>query len=115
MTFMGYDLDSANDLGVEMFGENWCLQNVLDELEHCWNIAKAEARIGQGCSSKNIRKEHKLLVLREFCMMIDKESGLSTQWYDWHRQHQDMTGEEINDLWEEARVEEEMLLRDAVA
>ena len=115
MTFMGYDIDSANELGVSMFGEMWCLQNVIDELDYLWDQAKKEAKIGTTCSSKRISRENKCYVLREFCMMIDKESGLSTQWYDWHRNHQDITLREIDDIWEEARIEEEMLLQDAVA
>ena len=102
MEFMGYDIDTANELGIEMFGEMWCLQNVLDELESMWYISLDEAEIGQGCSSKRVTKENRLYVLREFCMMIDKESGLSTQWYDDNLEYQHQMQTAIDDAWSES-------------
>ena len=107
MTFMGYDIDSANYLGYEMFGEMWCLQDVLNELEYMWQISLDEAEIGQGCSSKRVTKENRLYVLREFCMMIDKESGLSTKWYDENLEYQQQMQTAIDDAWSEAIQREE--------
>ena len=102
MEFMGYNIDTANDLGIEMFGEMWCLQDVLNELDHMWHISLDEAEIGQGCSSKQVTKENRLYVLREFCMMIDKESGLGTKWYDDNLEYQQQMQTAIDDAWVES-------------
>lgn len=102
MEFMGYDIDTANELGIEMFGEMWCLQDVLSELEYMWQISLDEAEIGQGCSSKRVTKENRLYVLREFCMMIDKESGLPAKWYDENLEYQQQMQKAIDDAWSES-------------
>lgn len=112
MEFMGYNIDTANDLGVEFFGENWCLQDVLDHLNMCWHIAYEEAKDGQGASSKNIAIEHKMYVLREFCMMIDKESGLSTDWYDENLLEQEKVNDLIDDIFMQHFEEQEALLQE---
>lgn len=100
-TYLGYTWDDALQIGTEMFGENWCTQDVINELEYCWEIALDEAEIGQGSSCSDTRKEHLLYIVREWCMKVDKKQGLDINWYFDSLKQQVEMQDAIDNAWDD--------------
>lgn len=107
-TFLGYTYQESLDLAEQIYGlPCWNSQMVLNDLEWCWSNALDEAKIGQGSSSKDIRKEQQLIVIREFCYLADKYSGVPTDWYEQNLKDQQLWMKAIDDAWAEAMEEAE--------
>jgi len=99
-TYLGYTWDDALRIGTEMFGETWCTQDVVSELEWAWSIALNQAEIGQGSSSSDTRKEYLLYILREWCMKVDKKQGYDISWYLDSLKLQVEMQDAINETWD---------------
>jgi len=107
-TFAGYTYQESLDMAEKIYGlPCWNIQMVLNDLEDCWSNALDEAKIGQGCNSKNISKEMQLIVIREFCYLADKYSGAPTDWYEQNLKDQQLWIEETDNAWTKAVEESE--------